>query len=93
MEKGWWKYISDYTLTHDVSLVKFKNEFDDLLICNLKISGIFAAFVMIAVGIIHKRLGKKLTDKRELISGHNYVTGQELKKLVRVKSNCHDPVK
>ena len=87
MEKGWWKYISDYTLTRDLSLIEFKNEFDDLLIYNLKISGIFAVFVMIAVGIIHKKLGKKLTDKKELISGHNYVTGKELKKLIRDKSD------
>ena len=56
------------------------------MILDLWIAGAFSLLVMIGVRVIHKRIGKKLTDKKELISGHNYVDGKRLKKLVKEKS-------
>lgn len=65
--------VKDFALVQDEYAISFKKYVCDILIQNLWISGAFALFVMIGVGVIHKRLKKKLTDKKELISGHNYV--------------------
>ena len=64
-----------------------KVEMKAFFLKDLWISGIFAILVMIGVGVIHKRLGKKLTDKKEIISGHDYVEGKDLKKLIKEKSD------
>lgn len=64
-----------------------KAEMKAFFIKDLWISGIFGVLVMIGIGIIHKRLGKKLTDKKEIISGHDYVDSKDLRKLVKEKSD------
>ena len=83
---GQWQYFRDYVIRQDEYGISLKAEMQDFLIHNLWVSGIFAVLVMIAVGVIHKRIGKSLTGKKELISGHNYVDGKGLKKLVKEKS-------
>ena len=83
---GNFRYMKDYVIRQYPELEQAKSEICDLLIQDLWIAGIFALLVMIGVGVVHKRIGKKLTDKKELISGHNYVDGKGLKKLVKEKS-------
>lgn len=83
---GQWQYFSDYYIKNNPDMMGFKTEFQSFLIHNLKVSGIFAVITMMVVGIVHKRLGKSLTDRKELISGNNYVSAKELKKLIKDRS-------
>ena len=83
---GNFRYMKDYVLRQYPQLEQAKSEVCDILVQDLWIAGIFALLVMIGVSVLHKRIGKKLTDKKELISGHNYVDGKGLKKFVKEKS-------
>ena len=87
-DEAWnFTYMRDFVIQKLPDTAYAKVEMKAFFLKDLWISGIFAVLVMIGVGVIHKRLGKKLTDKKEIISGHDYVEGKDLKKLIKEKSD------
>lgn len=86
-DQGKLQYFRDFMICQDEYGISLKREMVQFFIQDLLISGIFAAVVMICVGIVHKKIGKKLADKKALLSGYNFVTGVELNKLIKEKSD------
>ena len=80
-------YVRDFVIRQLPYAIQAKAEMKEFFIKDLCMSRIFAALIMIGVGVIHKKLGKKLTDKKEIISGHDFVESKELKKLIKEKSD------
>ena len=81
------RYVKDYILRQDPVAQKAAKELDMFWIHGLWISLILAFLVMCSVSIIHKKIGQKLTENKELISGHDFVDSKGLKKLIKTPSD------
>ena len=78
------RYIKDYMLRQDPVAQSASKELDMFWMHDLWIS---LFLVMCTVSIIHKRIGRKLTENKEILSGHDFVNSKDLKKLIKAKSN------
>jgi type IV secretory pathway TraG/TraD family ATPase VirD4 len=85
--RGQWREVSDNFIINCPPLMKFKQAFDESLFFGLKISIAVAIFSMCVTIFISKKLGKSLTEKKELLSGHDYVNAKTLKKAIKNKSD------
>jgi hypothetical protein len=81
------KEISDFLIARSDAVIAFKAEFERSLLLNLKLSTIFAVLVVIAAVCINRRLGKSLTEDKELVSGHHCVDAKTLRKNIKDKSD------
>ena len=81
------RYVKDYILRQDPVAQKAAKELDMFWIHGLWISLILAFLVMCSVSIIHKKIGQKLTENKELISGHDFVDSKGLKTLIKTPSD------
>lgn len=84
---GTFKYLKDYEIYQLAEKTHAKMAFEGFWMQDLYVSIAFAILVMISVEIIHKKLGKKLTENKEVISGHDFVNARQLKKLIKNKSD------
>ena len=64
-----------------------KAEVEAVLWFGLKLAICVGIASMIGMLIFNKFFGKSLSDKKELLSGHDYVDAKALKKAVRKKSD------
>jgi type IV conjugative transfer system coupling protein TraD len=85
--QGHWREVSDHFIINCPTLMQFKQVFDESLFFGLKISVAIAIFSMLVTIFINQKLGKSLTEKKELLSGHNYVDANTLKKAIKSKSD------
>jgi hypothetical protein len=86
-DSGVWGLFADRTILLDKGMAVFSVSFENSLFFNIKLSIGFAIFAMIAMLYINKRLGKSLSDTKELLSGHDYVEGNKIKKYIKEKSD------
>jgi hypothetical protein len=80
---GYWREVSDNFIINCPTLMQFKQVFDKSLFFGLKISLIISIFSMFVTFFINKKLGESLTEKKELLSGHDYVNANTLKKAIK----------
>lgn len=80
------KWMSDYVIATHKEFLAAKDQFDAFLWFDLKLSTVICIAAMILTLIINKYFGKSLTDKKELLSGYDYVDAKALKKSIKNKS-------
>jgi hypothetical protein len=86
-KEGYWKEFSDYFLAANENSLYFKAQFEDALIFGLIMAAVIGFVSMAGMVIWTKFFGKSLSDKKELLSGHDYVDAKTLKKAIRHKSD------
>jgi type IV conjugative transfer system coupling protein TraD len=85
--RGNFEEFSDFFIARSNFLMQFKENFEQFLLKDLKLSIGFALLLMAVAVYFNKKLGKSLTEDKELISGHNYVDAKTLRKVVKNKSD------
>ena len=73
------QWLSDYAVATHKGFLAAKDQFEEFLWFDLKISICIGLGLMILMVIINKYFGKSLADNKELISGHDYVDSATLK--------------
>lgn len=86
-DSGVWGLFADKSILLDRGMAAFKVSFEQSLFFNIKLSICFAIFAMIAMLFINKKLGKSLSDNKELLSGRDYSEGNKIKKFIKDKSD------
>jgi type IV conjugative transfer system coupling protein TraD len=84
---GQWRKVLDNFIINCSALMQFKRAVDETMFLGLKIGVMVAIFSMGFMIFINKKLGKSLTEKKELLSGYNYVDAETLRKSVKNKSD------
>jgi type IV secretory pathway TraG/TraD family ATPase VirD4 len=84
---GQWRKVLDNFIINCPALMQFKLAFEKTLFLGLKISIAVSIFSMCIMIFINKKLGKSLTEEKELLSGHDYVDAKTLKKAIKAKSD------
>ena len=83
---GHCKWISDYVVARHNGFLAAKDQFESFLWLDLKVSIAVCIGAMLLVLLINKYFGHALSDRKELISGHDYVDAKALKKSINLKS-------
>jgi type IV conjugative transfer system coupling protein TraD len=84
---GQWREVLDNFIINSSTLMQLKQAFDKTLFFGLKFSVLISIFSMCIMIFINKKFGKSLTEKKELLSGYNYVDAKTLKKVIKDKSD------
>jgi type IV conjugative transfer system coupling protein TraD len=84
---GRWQEISDYSIARNEAYLIMKANFESSLIFGLIMAVIIGIASMVGMVIWTKFFGKSLSDKKELLSGHDYVDAKSLKKAIKHKSD------
>lgn len=84
---GQCREILDSFIVNSPALMQFRQTFEKTLFFGVKIGVAVAIFSMLITIFINKKLGKSLTEKKELIQGHNYVDANTLKKHIKNKGD------
>lgn len=86
-KSGRWKELSDYFIARNETFLIIKEQVTADLWFALKLSLCLGIIAMILMVLINKYFGKSLSNKKELISGYDYVDAKTLKKAIQDKSD------
>lgn len=86
-KSGHCQWLSDYVVAKHKGFLAAKAQFEDFLWLDLKISLAIGIISMLIMVFINKYFGKSLSDKKEIISGHDYVNAKILTKAINQKSD------
>ncbi|MDR1983056.1 MAG: type IV secretion system DNA-binding domain-containing protein, partial [Holosporaceae bacterium] len=84
---GRWQEISDYSIARNEAYLIMKANFESSLWDGFILAVIIGFVSMVSMVIWTKFFGKSLSDKKELLSGHDYVEGTKIKKYIKHKSD------
>lgn len=84
---GHCRWLSDYSIAAHKGFLSAKDQFENFLWLDFKVSIAVCMGAMILMLLINKYFGKILSDKKELLSGHDYVDAQTLRKSIKNRSD------
>ena len=84
---GHCEWFSDYIIAKHNAFLAVKEQFEQFLLLDLKLSISICLSSMALTVLINKYFGKSLSNKKNLLSGHDYVDANTLKKSIRNRSD------
>lgn len=84
---GRWQEISDYSIARNEAFLMMKANFESSIWDGFILAVIIGFVSMAGMVIWTKFFGKSLSDKKELLSGHDYLEGAKIKKYIKHKSD------
>lgn len=86
-KSGRYEKVSDHFIATSKEFLVVKAQIESDLWFGLKLGFLIGLASMVLAVIITKYFGKSLADNKELISGHEYVDGKQIKKYIKEKSD------
>jgi len=80
---GRWQEVSDYAIANNQAFFAMKTNFESSLWFGLKLAVCVGIASMILMIVWTKYFGKSLSDSKELLSGHDYVNADKIKKYIK----------